>query len=165
MRMFLWRLNPIDRPRFAENLPYAPRSFVSTRHRHDGFDPSGKGRSAIALVFMAGVALGNGLAQERPISLQLKPRQPQTLIVSLEKSQMALVHLHLHGGIVGVRETAPDGKSRPLWLIDLGREATLTYVADGSQPGDQALEITSFEKARLAEISVELIDPLQRMRP
>jgi CHAT domain-containing protein/tetratricopeptide (TPR) repeat protein len=121
--------------------------------------PVREGRSAIALVFMASVALGSGLAQAQTTSLQLKPRQPQTLIVPLEKSQMALVHLHLHGGIVGVRETAPDGRSRPLWLIDLGRDATLTYVADGLQPGDQALEITSFEKARPAEISVEIDRP------
>lgn len=118
--------------------------------------PLREGRSAIALAFMAGAALGNGLAQARTVSLQLKPRQPQTLIVPLEKNQMALVHLHLHGGIIGVREMAPDGKNHPLWLIDLGREATLSYVVDGSQPGDQALEITSFEKARLAEVSVEI---------
>lgn len=57
---------------------------------------------------------------------------------------------------MGVRETAASG--RPLWLIDLGREATLGYVVDGSSPGDHTLEITSFEKGKLAEISLEIDD-------
>jgi hypothetical protein len=118
--------------------------------------PVREGRSAIALVFMAGVALGSGLAQTRTVSFQLKPKQPQTLVVPLEKNQTVLVHLHLQGGIIGVAEKAPDGSSRPMWQIDLGRGAALTYGMGGSNPGNYTLEITSFERERLAEVSVEI---------
>lgn len=119
----------------------------------------GSVRHGVALAIALGVASSIGLAQQQTAFLQLKPRQPQTLLVSLEKNQMARVQLHLHGGIVGVRETAPDGSSRPLWLIDLGRDATLTYVVEGSGAGNPTLEITSFEKQRLAEISLEIDQP------
>ena len=116
-------------------------------------------RSAAAvLVLTACVALGHGQAQERSFSLRLKPREPQTLAVSLGQRQMSLVHLHLGGGIVGVRATTPDGSSRPLWLVDLGRGAELSYVLAG--PGSVTLEITSFEKARLAEVSLNIDSPL-----
>ncbi len=80
------------------------------------------------------------------------------MVASLGANEAAVVHLHLHGGIVGVRETAPDGGSRPLWLIDLGRGADLSYVSGGSTAGNYTLEITSFEKAKLAEVSLEVGD-------
>ncbi len=113
-------------------------------------------RSAIALAVMSGVVLGNGLAQARTVSLQLKPGQSQTLVVPLERNQTVLLHLHLQGGIIGVAQKAPDGSSRPLWPIDLGRGAALTYGMGGSNPGNYTLEITSLEHERLAEVSVEI---------
>jgi CHAT domain-containing protein len=116
-------------------------------------------RSAIVLACMAGAALGIGLAQSRAVSLQLKPRQPQTLTVPLENNQMVLVHLNLQGGIIGVTERAPDGSSRPLWQIDLGRGAALTYGMGGSNSGVYTLEITSFERERLAQVSVAMDAP------
>lgn len=112
-----------------------------------------------ALVILTIAATGGGWAQARTVSLQLEPRKPQTLVVSLLPNQVALVHLKLEGGILGIRETAPDKSSRPLWLIDLGREAKLTYITGGSAPGDYAIEITSFEKKRLAGVSVEIASP------
>src|ERR1700678_917062 len=145
---FLRRLNPIDPPRFAASGPMRRgASFPPGIARW--LQPVREGRSAIALLFIAGVALGSGLAQARTVSFQLKPRLPQTLIVTLEKGQMVLVHLHLQGGIIGVAEKAPDGSSRPLWLIDLGRGAALTYGMGGSNSGNYTLEITSFERERL----------------
>ena len=132
------------------------RPCVVERHR-----PTGRVRSALVVIIATGIACSIGLAQEqteRKASLQLQPRQPQTLSIPIKKNEMALVHLHLHGGIVGVRETAAEGSSRPLWLIDLGREATLGYVVDASSSGEHALEITSFEKGRLAEVSLEIDD-------
>jgi tetratricopeptide (TPR) repeat protein len=113
--------------------------------------------TAAALIVTFCLALGSGFGQARPASFQLKPREPQTITVSLGQSEMSLVHLHLQGGIVGVKATAPDGSSRPLWLIDLGRGAELSYVLAG--PGSVTLEITSFEKARLAEISLDIGSP------
>ncbi len=115
-------------------------------------------RSAVALAITAASVFGTALGQGGTVSLQLKPREPQTLVASLPANEMALVHLHLHGGIIGVREIAPDGSSRPLWLIDLGRGAELTYVRGGASTGNYTLEITSFEKAKPVEVSLEVDD-------
>lgn len=115
-------------------------------------------RSAVLLLIFAGAVLSRGASQTRTLSFHLKPRQPQTLAVPLAADQVAVIHLHLHGGIIGIRETAPDASGRPLWLIDLGRGAELSYVSGGSSAGDYILEITSFEKAKLADVSLEVGD-------
>lgn len=98
-------------------------------------------------------------AQPRTVSFRLKPRQPQTLSLFVPTDRVVLVHLHLNGGIIGVREITGNG--RPLWLIDLGRGGNLTYVALGTDSGNCVFEITSFERERQAEVSVE-IDPAVR---
>lgn len=95
-------------------------------------------------------------AQSRTVSFDLKPREPQTLFLSLPQNEIVVVHLRLKGGIIGVRETT--GTNRPLWLIDLGREANLTYVVTRTSSANCVVEITSFERERQAEVSVE-IDP------
>lgn len=99
-------------------------------------------------------AVFSASARSRTVSLRLKPRQPQILNLSVPQNQIALVHLHLNGGIIGVRETT--GNSRPLWLIDLGRGGNLTDVATGPASGSCAFEITSFERERQADVSVEI---------
>jgi hypothetical protein len=61
-------------------------------------------------------------AQSRTFSFSLKPRQPLTLPLSVRKDQVAHVHLHRNGGIIGVREITGD--RRPLWFTGLGHEQT-----------------------------------------
>ena len=114
-------------------------------------------RNALAAILFTAalVAPLRSLAQEHADSFQLKPRQSQTLTLPLKSGQVARVQLHLNGGIVGVREKNADGASRPLWLIDLGRGANPTYVATGTTSGNCIVEITSFERERPAELSVE----------
>ena len=114
---------------------------------------------AVALAAMAGFTLPTQ-AQLRTISLHLKPRQPQTVALTLQTDRVAILHLRLDGGIVGVRETTAAGNSRPLWLIDLGRGANLTYVVTGTPLASCDFEVTSFERERQAEVSIEIDQPV-----
>lgn len=109
---------------------------------------------AILLIAVAATPI-RCLPQEHAVPFQLKPRQPQTLTLPLKSHEIALLHLHLNGGIIGIRETNADGVNRPLWLIDLGRGANLIYVATGTTSGNCTVEVTSFERERPAEISIE----------
>ena len=108
------------------------------------------------VILAAAMALSTpSRAQSRSFSLQ--PRQPQSLSLTIPHNQVQVIHLHLDGGIIGVRETA--GSNRPLWLVDLGRGGNLSYVISGNASGKAVLEITCFERERRAEVSVST-DPL-----
>lgn len=107
----------------------------------------------LAVLGVVTAAVLSGSAKSRTVSLSLKPRQPQTLRLAVPKDQVVLVHLHLNGGIIGIRET--PGNSRPLWLIDLGQGGSLTYLVAGTASGVSAVQITSFERERDAEVALE----------
>jgi CHAT domain-containing protein len=115
--------------------------------------------NALALVIVTGVALCRGWAQTRTVSVELKPKQAQTLVIPLGNNQIAPVHLHLQGGLVYVTATSPDGKERPAWPVDLGRGASLTYLVGGSGSGDYTLRVGSRESEKLAEASLEVDSP------
>lgn len=113
-------------------------------------------RSAVMLIVLADVMVSAALADAHSVPLHLKPSEPHTITLSLGRNQISVIHLHLQGGIVGVKETGPNGTGRPLWVIDLGKGAELTYGVGGAEEGDYTVEITSFEHERLAELSFEI---------
>ena len=110
------------------------------------------------IALIAGTSSFSALAQNLPTSLELKPKQIQTLPITLEKSQVARVHLHLEGGLIEVRATQPGKNSRTAWRIDLGRGAQLTYIVGGAAQGQYNLEISSVEQEKPAHLTVQ-IDP------
>jgi CHAT domain-containing protein len=116
-----------------------------------------KSQCALALALVTG-ATGTGHAEQPTTSVELKPKQIQTLPISLEKGQIAQVHLHIEGGLLGVRATLPETKDRPVLKIDMGRGARLTYIVGGPAQGNYGLELSSLEQEKLARVSVE-IDP------
>jgi len=127
----------------------------------DGVTPRrGKSRwftSTPALaIAIAAISCG---AQTSAVSVELKPKQTQTFVIPLEKGQLARVDLVLQGGIVAVTATSPDGKDRPLWPIDVGRGASFTYIVGGSDAGNYTLKVTSYEREKLAELSVAIEIP------
>jgi tetratricopeptide (TPR) repeat protein len=113
----------------------------------------------IGLVILAATFAAHALAETHTTSLELQPRQPETLSISLKVGEVACVKLRLKRGILGVRAISPEAHGRPLWLIDLGRGALLTYVVGGKTAGTYVLEITSYERAKVAELSVEVDAP------
>ncbi len=115
----------------------------------------------LVMLLLIGNNLCAGRAQSRAASLELKPKETRTLPIWLADNQIARVDLHLEGGILGVSAVAPDGKQRPLWLIDLGRGAGLTYIVGGAAAGDYSFTVTSFEKQRAAKVSVT-VEPAER---
>jgi 23S rRNA A2030 N6-methylase RlmJ len=60
-----------------------------------------------------GSTLCNGYAQNRPTLIELKPKQIQTLPITLEEGEVAQVHLHVEGGLMGVRANLPGNNERP----------------------------------------------------
>jgi CHAT domain-containing protein/Flp pilus assembly protein TadD len=111
-----------------------------------------------ALTLIARVALCSGHADDRTTFVELKPKQIQTLPITLEKGQVARVQLHVEGGLMGVRANSPGANERPILKIDMGRGAKVTYIVGGSGAGVYSLELSSLEQEKLARISVE-IDP------
>lgn len=110
-----------------------------------------------AFTLVLGVALHSGHAQQPPTSVELKPKQIQTVPISLDKDQVARVHLHVEGGLMGIRANLP-GKERPVWKIDMGRGTQITYIVGGSGEGQYSLELSSLEQEKLVRASV-VIDP------
>jgi CHAT domain-containing protein len=112
----------------------------------------------LGLLFLAEASLSLAHAQTRSIPVDLKPKQTQTIPIPLQEGELARVHLHLHGGLVVVSASLAGKNDRPLWRIDLGRDAHLLYIVGGSGKGTYNLQLTSIEQEKLATLSVE-IDP------
>jgi tetratricopeptide (TPR) repeat protein len=99
-------------------------------------------------------------AQDRTTSVELKPKQTQTLPITLEDGQIAQVHLHINGGLITVRANLAGKNDRPLWRIDLGRGTQLPYIVGGSGAGQYLLELSSLEQEKLAHVSVQIDPPM-----
>jgi CHAT domain-containing protein len=129
----------------------------------DGVTPRrGKSRSATStpvLAIMIAAISCKVWAQTSTVPVELKPKQTQTFVIPLEKGQLAQVNLVLQGGIVAVTASSPDGKDRPLWPIDVGRGASFTYIVGGSDSGNYTLKVISYEREKLAELSVAIESP------
>ena len=81
-----------------------------------------KTQCAFALALIT--ATGHG--EQSVTSVELKPKQIKILPISLEKDQVAQVHLHVEDGLLAVRANLPGTKDRPVLKIDMGRGAQLT---------------------------------------
>lgn len=103
-----------------------------------------------------GLVVCPALAQSTPTSLQLAPKESQTINVALGKGQIALVSLRLEGGIIAVSSAGPSGDKHPLWPIDLGRGASLSYVIGGGEAGDYHLTVVSYERQRSARLTMTI---------
>jgi CHAT domain-containing protein len=114
-----------------------------------------------ALIFVTGACLCNGLAQNRTTLVEMKPKQIQILPIKLEKGQLALVHLHIEGGLLGVRANLTGIDERPVLKIDMGRGAQVTYIVGGAGAGEYELELSSLEQDKLARVTVEVTAPTQ----
>jgi len=129
----------------------------------DGVTPRrGKSRwftSTFALAITIAAISCAAWAQTSAVPVGLKPKQTQIFVIPLAKNQLARVSLVLQGGIVAVTATSPDGKDRPLWPIDVGRGASFTYIVGGSDSGNYTLKLTSYEREKLAELSVAIESP------
>jgi CHAT domain-containing protein len=110
------------------------------------------------LALVTGSTLCNGYAQNHNALIELKAKQIQTLPITLEKAQVAQVHLHIEGGLMGVRANLPGINERPILKVDMGRGAEMTYIVGGSGAGEYNLELSSLEQKKLARVSVQ-IDP------
>jgi tetratricopeptide (TPR) repeat protein len=111
----------------------------------------------VALV--AGASLPSGLAEAAPTSLELKPKQVQSLPITLAEGQIAQVHLNLQGGLIQVRASLAGKNTRALWRVDLGRGARLTYIVGGYGKGQYTLELSSLEQEKPAHLIVEIDAP------
>ena len=109
----------------------------------------------------AALGLTLASAQSRSIPLNLTAHASQSVELPLAADELALIQLHLQGGIVGVATTGPNGENRPLWVIDLGRGATLPYPVGGSGAGNYTVKVTSLEQQRTAQLTLELGSPVK----
>jgi CHAT domain-containing protein len=114
---------------------------------------------AFVLTLLTGTALFSGHAEQPGTSIELKPKQIQTLPIALEKGQLTRVHLHVEGGLMGIRANLPGTKERPTWKIDMGRGTQITYVVGGSAEGHYDLELSSLEQEKLVRASVVIDQP------
>ena len=110
------------------------------------------------LAFVTGSTLCNGYAQNHSTLIELKPKQIQTLPITLEKAQVAQVHLQIESGLIGIRANLPGTNEHPILKIDMGRYAEMTYIVGGAVAGEYSLELSSLEQEKLARVSVQ-IDP------
>jgi CHAT domain-containing protein len=116
--------------------------------------------AALVLIFASGAIQNSGLqAQERTVSLELHPKQIQTIPITLEKNQITTARLRIKDGLAGVRANLPGTTERPALKIDLGRGAQIAYVVGGSGAGQYDLEVSSLEQNKLVRISVEIDKP------
>src|ERR1700761_5275145 len=113
---------------------------------------------ACVFVMPFGLAVCMVRAESSSQSFQLAPQQSQTVPVSLKKGQIVRVQLHLEGGILVVTSTAPSGDKRPLWPIDLGRNASISYVIGGDEGGIYAFTVTSHEQEKPARLTISIGD-------
>src|SRR5882757_4571157 len=113
------------------------------------------------LALVIGSTLCNAYPQNHNTLIELKPKQTQTLPITLEKAQVAQVHLHIEGGLMGVRANLSGTDEHPILKIDMGRGAEMTYIVGGSGAGEYSLELSSLEPEKLARVSVQ-IDPSTR---
>jgi CHAT domain-containing protein/Flp pilus assembly protein TadD len=118
-----------------------------------------RNRRASLSVLLAGISSFSATAQDGAVSVELKPKQMQALPITLQKGQIARVHLHLEGGLLEVRANLPGKSDRPTWRIDLGRGANLTYIVGGAAEGQYNLELLSVEQEKLAHLTVQIDQP------
>jgi CHAT domain-containing protein len=114
---------------------------------------------AFALTLITVVALRSGRAEQPTASVELKPKQIQNLPIALEKGQVARVHLHVDGGLMGIRANLPGTRERPTWKIDMGRGTQIIYIVGGSGEGQYNLELSSLEQEKLVHASVVIDRP------
>ena len=116
-------------------------------------------RPVFALTLVTGTALCTVQAQQPSISVELKPKQTQTLPIALEKDQVVRVRLHVDSGLMGIRASLPGATERPTWKIDMGRGTQVTYIVGGSSQGQYTLELSSLEQEKLVRASVAIDQP------
>ena len=114
---------------------------------------------AFALILFAVAALRSFYAEGPSTSVELKPKQNQILPVPLEKGQVARVRLKVETGLIGIRAVLPGTKDRPVWKIDMGRGAQVSYIVGSSGEGQYGLELSSLEQEKLARVTVEIDRP------
>ncbi len=132
--------------------------FISLKNR----TASRNGRKRGLTLFLCAV-LGPTLsfAQARNVSLELTSHESKSVELALAENVASPVQVRLEGGIVGVTATGPRGEKRPLWVIDLGRGATLLYPVGGAAAGNYTITVTSYERERLAHVTLNLPDPVR----
>ena len=81
---------------------------------------------ALVQTLVTATALCSGPAEQPVTSIELKPKQIQTLPIALERDQVVRVHLHVEGGLMGIRANLPGAMERPNWKIDMGRGTQVT---------------------------------------
>lgn len=119
-------------------------------------------RRIVALSAFAALWSTLCLAQTRNVFIELRSHESRSLEFTLAEGEVAAVQLHLEGGIVGVIATGPHGEKRPLWVIDLGQGATLPYPVGGrSGAGKYTVTVTSYERERLAQVTLQIPEPVQ----
>jgi CHAT domain-containing protein len=110
-----------------------------------------------AMLFLASTRSGASptpvqqIAVDRPTLVQLEARQEAELEFTATAGALTLIELRLHGGLIAIRST---GMSR--WGLDLGKGASVFYVARSSAEGKVTLVLSSLESARTAELEVEV---------
>jgi CHAT domain-containing protein len=113
--------------------------------------------SICAMLFLASGRSGASttpvqqIAADRPTLVQLGVRQEAELEFTATAGSLTLIELHLQGGLIAIRST---GMSR--WGLDLGKGASVFYVARSSAEGKVILVLSSLESARTAELEVEV---------
>jgi len=112
----------------------------------------------IALTFQCSLLCVYAICQSSSKTIRLAPKESETIPISLEKGQVARFLLRLEGGIIAVASTSPSGANRPLWPIDLGRGAALPYVVGGEEAGQYHMTIRSYERERIAQLTVTIED-------
>ena len=115
---------------------------------------------ALVQTLVTATALCSGPAEQPVTSVELKPKQIQTLPIALERDQVVRVHLHVEGGLMGIRANLPGAMERPIWKIDMGRGTQVTYIVGGSSEGRYNLEISSLEQEKLVRASVAIDQPI-----
>ena len=119
----------------------------------------------LGLLFLAEASINLAHTQSRSIPVELKPKQAQTITIPLKDGEIARVYLHLQGGLIVVSANLAGKSDRPLWRIDLGRNAQLLYIVGGSGEGTYNLQLTSIEQEKLANLSVEIDPPTPADQP
>ena len=112
-----------------------------------------------ALTLVTGAALCTGNAEQPSTSVDLNPKQTQTLPIALEKDQVVRVRLHIDAGLMGIRANLPGAVQRPTWKIDMGRGTQVTYIVGGSNRGQYSLELSSLEQEKIVHARVAIDRP------
>jgi hypothetical protein len=105
------------------------------------------------------MAFSSVQAEQPTTSVELKPKQVQTLSITLKKDQVARVHVHVDNGLMGIRANLLGTKERPILKIDMGRGTQITYIVGGSAEGQYNLELSSLEQKKLVRASIAIDQP------